>query len=67
MKSKKVDDIVSKNSSDILGFESRLKHKKDSLNGLERTAQSFYGDQYYNNSWLIFKADCHSKEYLMEL
>ena len=49
---KKVDDKVSKNGNDILSFESRLKQKEDS----ESTVQSFYGDQYYSNSWLIFKA-----------
>ena len=59
MKSKKVDDKVSKNSSDIFGFESRLKQKEGTLNYLERTVKSFYGDQNYNNTWLIFKADYH--------
>ena len=33
---KKVDDKVSKNSTDILGFESRLKQKEDTLNDLEK-------------------------------
>ena len=49
---KKVDDKVSKNGNDVLSFESRLKQKEDS----ERTVQTFYGDQYYSNSWSIFKA-----------
>ena len=53
---KKVDDEVSKNSSGVFGFERRLKQKQDTLNELERTIQSFYGDQYYDNFWLIFKA-----------
>ena len=57
---KKVHDQVTKNSSDILGFENRLKQKEDTLNNLERAVQSFYGDQYYKNSWLIFKASYHS-------
>ena len=57
---KKVHDKVTKNSSDILGFESRLIQKEDILNDLQRTVQPFYGGQYYNNSWLIFKADYHS-------
>ena len=36
MKSKKsADDKVSKNSTDILGLESRLKQKEDTLNTLE--------------------------------
>ena len=47
---KKVHDQVTKNSSDILGFENRLKQKEDTLNNLERAVQSFYGDQYYKNS-----------------
>ena len=41
-----------------MGFESRL--KQGTLNYLERTVQSFYDDQYYNNSCLTFKADYHS-------
>ena len=32
---KKVDDQISKSSTDILGFESRLKKKEDALNELE--------------------------------
>ena len=35
---KRVDDKVSKNSSDILDFKSRLKQKGDTLNDLEREA-----------------------------
>ena len=35
-------------------------HSKSVIDDLERAAQSFYGDQYYNNSWLVFKADYHS-------
>ena len=46
MKSKKVDDKVSKNSTDILGFESRLKQKEDTLNNLEREA-NFFRENYY--------------------
>ena len=37
---KKVDDKV-KNITDILGFESRLKQKEDTLNDLEREASFF--------------------------
>ena len=36
MKFKKVDVKVTKNSIDILGFESRLKQKEGTLNDLER-------------------------------
>ena len=33
---RKIDDKASKISSDILGFEHRLKQKEDALNDLER-------------------------------
>ena len=48
MKLKKVDDKVIKNSTDIFGFESRLKQKKDNLNDLEREVSFFRGSYYYN-------------------
>ena len=38
---KKIDDKTKKNSPDILGFESRLKQKEDTLNDLEREASFF--------------------------
>ena len=38
---KKVDDKGTKNSADILGFESRLKQKEDTLNDLEIKASFF--------------------------
>ena len=51
---KKVDDKVSKNSTDILGFESRLKQKEDTLNDLEREASFFRGNYNFNQqSYLI--------------
>ena len=43
MKLKKIDDKTKKNSTDILGLESRLKQKEDTLNDLEREA-SFFGE-----------------------
>ena len=46
---KKLDDKVIKNSTDILGFESRLKQKEDTLNDLEREASFFRG------SYIIIK------------
>ena len=53
---KNVDDKVSKNSSDILGFESRLKQKEDSTIELEREASFFRGDYYYNQQfYLLFE------------
>ena len=45
---KKVDDKVTKNSTDILGFESRLKQKEDTLNDLEREASFKRGFWYYS-------------------
>ena len=45
---KKVDDKITKNSSGILGFESRLKQKEDLTTELERNASFFKGDYYYN-------------------
>ena len=47
---KKVDDKVTKNSTDILGFESRLKQKEDTLNDLEREGSFFKGNYYFNSS-----------------
>ena len=57
---KKVDAKVVKNTSDILNYKTLLDHNKSVINDIERSVQAFYGDQYYNNSWLIFKADYHS-------
>ena len=48
---KKVDDEVTKNSSDVLGFESRLRQKEDLTTELEREASFFKGKNYYLNSW----------------
>ena len=53
---KKVDDKVAKNSTDILGFESRLKQKEDTLNDLKREASFFRGNYYFNQqSYLIYE------------
>ena len=55
-KVKKVDDKVSKNSTDILGFESRLKQKEVVLNDLEREASFIRGNYYFNQqSYLIYE------------
>ena len=51
---KKVDDKVTKNSTDILGFESRLKQKEDTLNDLEREASFFRGNYYFNQQSYLF-------------
>ena len=54
---KKVDDKASKNSTDMLGFESRLKQKEDTLNDLEREASFFRGNYYFNQqSYLIYES-----------
>ena len=45
---KKIDDKVNKNSSDILGFESRLKQKEDLRTELEREASFNRGSYHYN-------------------
>ena len=53
---KKVDDKVAKNSTDILGFESRLTQKEDTLNDLKREASFFRGNYYFNQqSYLIYE------------
>ena len=63
MKYKKVDDKVIKNSSDILGFESRLKQKEDLTTELERETSFFRGNYYYNQrSYLIFEPRSRSFE-----
>ena len=51
-----MDDKIKKNSTDTLGFESRLKQKEDTLNDLEREASLFRGNYYYNQqSYLIYE------------
>ena len=59
---KKVDDKVTKNSTDILDFESRLKQKGDTLNYLERKS-SFSGGNYYFNQQSYFLSEPKSKSY----
>ena len=56
----KLDTKINKNSGNILDFKTRLKQKEDILVDLQRSVQSFYGDQNYNNSWLVFEADYHT-------
>ena len=51
---KKADDKTKKNASDILGFESRLKQKEDTLNENERDLSFTRGLFYYlQQSYLI--------------
>ena len=53
---KKVDDKVTKNGTDILGFGSRLKQKEDTLNDLEREASFNRGFWYYTQeSFFLFE------------
>ena len=59
---KKVDDKVTKNSTDILDFESRLKQKEDTLNYLERKS-SFSRGNYYFNQQSYFLSESKSKSY----
>ena len=55
-KVKEVDDKVCKNSTDILGFQSRLKQKENTLNDLEREASFNGGNYYYNQQpYLLFE------------
>ena len=49
---KKVGDKVTKNSSDILGFESRLKQKEDTLEDVQREASYFRCKNYYDSDGL---------------
>ena len=59
---KKIDDKTKKNSTDILGFESRLKQKEDTLNDLEREA-SFNRVNYYCNQQSYFLFESKSKSF----
>ena len=53
---KKVDDKATKNSTDILGFKSRLKQKEAILNYLEKEGSFFRGIYYFNQqSYLIYE------------
>ena len=61
---RKVDDKVTKNSSDILGFESRLKQKENSTTDLERQKNIFRGESYYNRqTYLLFETRSDSFNY----
>ena len=61
---KKVDDKVKKSITDILKNKTSLDHSKSVIDDIERTAQSFYGDQYNSNSWLVSKTDYHSFDFV---
>ena len=56
LKSQHIADEVTKISTDILGFESRLKQKEDTLNNLEREASFNRVFWYYTQeSYFLFK------------
>ena len=58
---KKVDDKTKKNSTDILGFESRLKQKEGTLNDPEREASFNRGNYYFNQqSYFLFESKSKS-------
>ena len=53
---KKVNDKVTKNSSDILGFEHRLVQKEYILDDVQRELSFFKGFNYYNQqSYFLFE------------
>ena len=55
-KVKRLDNKVTRNSTDILGFESKLKQEEDTIDDLEREASFFRGNYYYNQqSYFLFK------------
>ena len=53
---KKLDEKVSKNASDILGFESRLKQKEDIVDEAQRENSFSRGFQkYFQESYLVYE------------
>ena len=58
---KKVDDKTKKNASDILGFESRLKHKEDIVDEVQRENSFDKGFYYYmQQSYLRYECTYYS-------
>ena len=61
---KKIDDKTKKNASNILGFESRLKQKEDTVNENERGLSFTRGLFYYlQQSYLIYECRTGSFSY----
>ena len=55
-KSKKVDDKVSENSTDILNSKNALEHNKSGINDLEREASFGRGFYYYTQqSYFLYE------------
>ena len=58
---KKVDDKTKKNASDILGFESRLKQKEDTVDEGQRENSFTRGFYYYlQQSYLVYECRNYS-------
>ena len=61
---KKVDDKVTKTSSDIFAFESRLKQKEDLTADLDRQTSFFRGEYYCNRpTYLLYETRSGSFNY----
>ena len=58
---KKIDDKIKKNSTDILGFKSKIDHNKNVLDDLEREASFSKGFYYYTQqSYFLFESKSKS-------
>ena len=61
---KAIDDKTKKNSSDILGLESRLKHKEDIVDEVQRENALTSGRDYYRDKmYLLYKCKAFSFKY----
>ena len=61
---KTVDDKTKKNASDILGFESRLKQKEDSVDEVQRGNALTSGRDYYlDKMYLLYECKAFSFKY----
>ena len=57
---KTIDDKTKKNTSDILGFESRLKQKEDIVDEVQREISFNRGFFYYlQRSYLVYECKIH--------
>ena len=61
---KTIDDKIKKNASDILGFESRLKQKEDTVDEVQRENALTSGRDYYlDKTYLLYKCKAFSFKY----
>ena len=61
---KTIDDKTKKNASDILGFESRLKHKEDIVDEVQRENALTSGRYYYlDKMYLLYECKAFSFKY----